>query len=264
MQNKKSAVRLLSLMISMIILSVFVPVLSVNAEEDYYNYIDNYDTGYYAYVDDEADLLTNEQEMALVEQMYGITEYGYVFLKTIDSNYTSADSYAEEFLHGCIGRHVSGTVFLIDLDNRMLYIFSDGAIYKTVTKGKANTITDNVYKFASAGDYYSCASEVFSEELTILEGGRIAQPMKYASNLLLAILCALIINYIVVYSTSSIGDASTDSIVKAAKVKLNVGTSNAILVSTSRRYIPPSDSGSSGGGGGGGGGSSGGGGGHSF
>lgn len=48
---------------------------------------------------------------------------------------------------GCMG-----TVFAIDMDNRNIWIHSDGAVYQVVTKGYADTVTDNVYRYASRGD----------------------------------------------------------------------------------------------------------------
>lgn len=268
---KKLAVVLLSA-----ILFVSFSSLAVSAEEydeyyddyeeydsDYYNYYDNLDTQYFCWVNDNADLFSDAEEMDLADRLYDLTEYGNAMIVTIDSNSDSAESFAREFLYENSGQYVSGTVFLIDMDNRMLYIFSDGAMYKTITKGRANTITDNVYKYASDSRYYDCAVQVIDQELTILEGGKIAQPMKYASNILLALILALMINYFIVIGTSSVGNASSSSIIQAARCKLDVGQSSSVYVSTSREYSPQSnsDSGSSGGGGGG---SSGGGGGHSF
>lgn len=87
---------------------------------------------------------------------------------------------------------------MIDMDNRNIWIHSNGAIYRTITKSYADTITDNVYTYASAQDYYGCASEAYTQMATLLAGRRIAQPMKYISNALLALIIALLINYFVV------------------------------------------------------------------
>ena len=40
-----------------------------------------------------------------------------------------------------------------------------------------------------------CAYKVYEQELALLKGRRISQPMKYISNVLLAVVAALIINY---------------------------------------------------------------------
>lgn len=223
----------------------------------------NPDTGFEAVVEDNAGLLTGEEGNALREQMKGITEYGnVVFLSTAD-NTSSAASYAESVYHSRYGS-ASGTLFLIDMDNRMIYIFSDGKVYKTITKGYANTITDNVYTYASDSDYYTCASKVFEQELQLLQGHRIAQPMKYISNMLLAVVLALLINYFVAQITSRQKKPSDYELMQGIFVVQKLENFNADFTHETRTYSPQSSGSSGGGSGGGGGGSSGGGGGHSF
>ena len=48
----------------------------------------------------------------------------------------------------------------------------------------ADSITDNVYTYASNRDYFSCAAKGFERELNLLKGQKIRQPMKYISNAL--------------------------------------------------------------------------------
>lgn len=222
----------------------------------------NPDTDFEAVVMDDAELLTGEERNNLLEQMQGITEYGNVIFHSTDDNTSSAASYAEYMYHSQYGS-TSGTIFLIDMDNRMIYIFSDGKIYKTITKGYANTITDNVYTYASDSDYYTCASKVFEQELQLLQGQRIAQPMKYISNMLLAVILALLINYFVAQITSRQKKPSDYEVMQGIFVVQELNDFNAEFTHETRTYSPQSDSsGSSGGGGGSSGG--GGGGGHSF
>lgn len=224
----------------------------------------NPDTGYEAVVKDDAGLLTLEQADALLSEMKEITAYGNVIFHSTDSNSSTASYYAGDVYHDAYGS-ASGTLFLIDMSNRMLYIFSDGAVYKTITKGYANTITDNVYSYATDADYYTCASKVFEQELNLLQGQKIAQPMKYICNTLLAVILALLINYFVVKATSMQKKPSDKEILQGIFNFQQLENVQAQFTHETRRYSPQS-SGSSGGsgGGGGGGGSSGGGGGHSF
>lgn len=173
----------------------------------------NPDTGYQVVIEDNADLLTGEQENSLAAVMRDITAYGNVAFKTIDNNHTSAESFARNYYKDQFGTK-SGTLFLIDMDNRMLWIHSDGAVYRTVTKSYAETITDNVYRKASAADYYGCAVEVYGQIFTLLEGDRIAQPMKYISNILLAMILALLINYAVVCYFTKMKKPKEDAILR--------------------------------------------------
>ena len=55
-----------------------------------------------------------------------------------------------------------------------------------------------MYTYASDADYYICAMKVYEQEYTLLQGRKIAQPMKYISNALLAVVIAVVINYIIV------------------------------------------------------------------
>lgn len=126
--------------------------------------------------------------------MKQITVYGNVMLKTIDTNSTTTESYVRSLYREKYGTD-SGTIFIIDMYNRNIWIHSNGKIYSTVTSSYADTITDNVYRYASSKDYYMCAYKVYEQELALLKGRRISQPMKYISNALLAVVAALIINY---------------------------------------------------------------------
>lgn len=229
----------------------------------------NPDTGYCVVMEDEADLLTGRERDELAAVMQDITAYGNAVFKTIEENGSSTESFAKNYYKSRFGAE-SGTVFLIDMDNRNIWIFSDGAIYKTVTTAYANTVTDNVYRYASRGDYYTCAAEAFGQIYALLEGNRIAQPMKYISNALLAVILALLINFGLVSYFARLKSPGEDEILKNIEKRFSYTKPVATYTHTSKIYDPVStDSGSGGSSGGGGGssggsGSSGGGGGHSF
>lgn len=154
-------------------------------------------TNFMSLLSDDAQLLDEEEEQELAAQMQGITAYGNVIFKTTDSGVWDTASYAGEYYREKIGTD-SGMLFLIDMENRMIWIHCDGAVYQVITKSYADTITDNVYRYASDGDYYKCAAQVYGQALALLEGNRIAQPMKYISNALLAVILALLLNYALV------------------------------------------------------------------
>lgn len=220
----------------------------------------NEETGYLLILEDDAGLLTSEERMALQWKMEPITQYGNVVFKTVGENTSSAAAFAESYYHAKFGTK-SGTLFLIDMANRKIWIFSDGAIYKIINENYAETITDNVYWYASKGEYYLCASQAYDEIYTLLQGGRIAQPMKYISNLLLALILALFANFLLASYMSKLRAPSDNEILDNATVKFSHTPPEAFYKYQTRRHAPRRGSG---GGGGGGGGHSGGGGGHSF
>ena len=221
----------------------------------------NPETGYEAYIIDDEELLTDAQEEELLgAYMKPITEYGGVSFVTASSS--NAERTAADFCYSLFDND-SGTTLLIDMGERRIAIMSSGVIYKTITKNYGNIITDNIYKYATNEDYYGCAAEGFDEMLIKLEGGRIAEPMRYVSNLLMAIVFALSLNFIYVWIKKGRASVDSEALIAAAAGAV-IGTAVGRNLVHSHKVRHSSGSGSGGGGGGGGGGFSGGGGSHGF
>ena len=148
------------------------------------------------------------------------------------------------------------------------YICSDGEIYRTITKGYANIICDNVYRHASKGRYYQCASDALSQITVLLDGGKIARPMKLITGVLLSLLLSCILNYWMVTMTLGVDVPEAAALAGGVIGAVAVTDAASKITSTKRVYSPPAKSSGGGGGGGfsggGGGGFSGGGGGHGF
>lgn len=235
--------------------------ISVNEEKN----------GYKIIIEDNAKLLSNEEIEKLKEKMEPLTEYGHIAFITIDTNNTTTAYYAEDYYHEKFNQD-SGTLLMIDMANREVYIFSDGANYNVITKGKAYIITDNIYKYATNKDYYSCATVAFDQINTLLDGGKILEPMRYISNVVIAIVVAFFINFFIVVGASKIKKAGTNEVINTCDIEFQISNVVGKRTGTRRKYSPVSESSGSsyhsGGGGGfsggGGGGHSGGGGGHSF
>jgi uncharacterized protein len=219
-------------------------------------------------IEDEEDLLSDVEEKALLEHMEPISEYGGVAFVTV-SQYGDTSVYAKNQYREYFGKS-SGFLFLIDMGRRNIWIFSDGTIYKTINKAYANTITDNVYRYATRGEYYECAASVYDQAKILLEGGHIAQPMKHISNALIALVCALLLNFVLLLIQRKEKYVPVKEIAAAMTTATAVSILSKKKTKSKRHLHVESDSSSGGGysggggGGGGGGGSSGGGGGHSF
>lgn len=257
-----------------------VKVTSGNQEEKEDLVYTNDVTGYSAYVIDDADLIDDASEQDLLDALIPITEYGHAMFLSVDENPASAEDLAFSVYDDYFGG-ASGSIFLIDMANRRLHIETDGYIFSVITNSYADTITDNVYTYASDGDYYRCAMSVFEQELTLLRGGRISRPMKYISLALFSLVAAVLINFLILRGQRRKAQALAPATSGAVKnVSLNTGTHIAaatvgmLLVKEAIHYHSESSGGAGGGGGGhsggfsggggGGGGHSGGGGGHSF
>ena len=236
-----------------------------------YSYV-NEETSYKALIDDEANLLTEEEKAQLLENISPLTEYGHVAFASTNNNPSSVEYFARSYYRSKFSTD-SGTIFIIDMSNRKIYIFSDGNNYKIITNSKAYSITDNVYSYASTKEYFKCANEAFSEVKQLLDGGKINEPMRNTSNVFVALTISFLLSFIFVLIKSRHSQYSTRTIIDNCIINSSIENVSAKKTGTHSVYSPvSSDSGFSGGssggggfsGGGGGGGSSGGGGGHSF
>jgi len=253
--------------IKLIIIFLLTFVFACDIKADSINKYINETTKYKVIIEDDVNLLTEEEINKLLDDMKPLTEYGNIAFKSISNNSTTTKAYASKYYKEKFGTS-SGTLFLIDMDNRYIYIFSDGFNYKIITNNKAEIITDNVYKYASNKKYYECASKAFKQVNTLLNGGKIMEPMRYISNIFIAFTISFFINFLIVLFATKIKKAKTKEIIKNCDVKFDISNISAIKTGQHRVYSPIESSSSGGGGssGGGfsGGGSSGGGGGHRF
>ncbi|MBP5441719.1 MAG: TPM domain-containing protein [Treponema sp.] len=221
----------------------------------------NSETGYTAILRDGADILSDEEEKKLLGDMKAVTEWGNaIFYSTYEGSGSSAEDFAATVYEDTFGKEVSGSIFLVDMDRRWLQIHTDGSVNRIITSNYCQSITDNIYKMASVGDYYSCAAEAYTEMTTLLKGGKISQPMKHASNALFAIIIAMIICYIYMKSN---GKTESERAQEKAHPVFK-GSLNNLSVTKGKLTSVTHSSSSGGGSRGGGGGHSGGGGGHGF
>jgi len=216
-------------------------------------------------VEDNADLLTSEEEAQLISDYSAITEYMDAAFVTTNSSPGSTASYAENYAINHYGNDPA-IIFVIDMDDRELYIYANGPAIKTITSADSRAITDNIYRSASRGDYYECADLALSQILSKCSGGRLARPVKHATNALIAVLAGILLNYFITVSSrrprvERRTKGSVDvSVSRQMATMPGISLALPIVLSSVRHY----KSSSSGGSGGGGGGHSGGGGGHSF
>jgi hypothetical protein len=169
----------------------------------------NETTGYSAYIFDEADILTTDEEDDLLEVMKPITEHSdIIFDSTEYDEYDDYEEYARQFMYSVSGKGNDTTVFVVNLADRKLTVWSDGNALNTISNDYGTTITDNVYKYAHNKEYYKCAAEVYNEINSLWNGQKIKTPMKIICNVLIAIVLSLMFNVIMMLHMSSSKKAS--------------------------------------------------------
>ena len=223
------------------------------------------------YIADSADLLSESEEQELYDVMKDGAQYGNMVFITIDDamGYVSKD-YIEMLYQ--TSEQLQGTdavIYMIDMDNRLLWITGYGALKKTITPDYGNLITDNVYKYATEGNYAKAAIMGFKQIVDRLGGSRLSGSLRTAGNFSIAVILAAVLCFLFAYVTSVSKKAKDADLVANIERYINMSNPNIAHTTTQRIYDPPSSSSSGGGGsrsfgGGGGGGFHGGGGGHGF
>ncbi len=241
MKLRRSVARISLALLGTLILSTLASALPARATALY----SNPDTGYRVQIADDADLLSESEETLLRQTMQPITAYGNAAFESIDTNYTSAELYAQSSYEKTFG-NASGILFLIDMDNRYIYMYSDGLIYQTVTKDEMDTITDNVYSYASDKDYYKTASKAFEQVYALLEGRDIPRPMKYIGNAVFSIMIGMLIAFIIVSINSSLKSASVREMLASAARSVEITDPSEVFDKETKRYSPVESSSSGG------------------
>ena len=267
-----------SLLLFFIVTLLFVPVMIPSQTVRAYDPLDNLDdadvdktnteTGYRVVIYDGAGLLTSQEIKELASDMAPIAYHSNVaFVTTDEDSYRDIMSYSDAVYDEIFGNHTNGVMLIIDMKVREISIYTDGDVHKVITDAYGYDITDNIYRYATNGDYYTAASKAFEQIYAVLNGQKIARPMRYVCCALMALLLSFLINFWVVSRASKIQNTSGEEMISGAHKTLKYTPPALVQTGQTKTYSPQS-SGSGGGGGsrggGGGGGHSGGGGHHSF
>ena len=153
----------------------------------------NSSSGYKAYLLDESDLLSSFEEEEVKEAMIPLTEYGNIAFISGEGSYSAAST-ARNLLEEAFPGG-SASILLIDMGNREIRIQSAGTLYKTINSQVADSITDNIYRYASNGDFGKTAVMAFRQMNAKMEGRFVETPMRWISNFFLAIFLGLLFNF---------------------------------------------------------------------
>ena len=112
---------------------------------------------------DEGFLLQEDELPDLVKAMEAVAEYANVGFLTrpADGDNGNSASKAQVWGDSIFGSDTRFTVFIIDMATRHLDIYASKPLSSILTSASENSIADNVYRYASRGEYGVCAIETF-------------------------------------------------------------------------------------------------------
>ena len=127
-------------------------------------------------------------------------------------------------------------MLLINMTSRELGFYSDGENYRLITRTNAETIADNIYLYARSGDWYTCCSRGFQDVLALLEGSRIARPMKYIGNGLMALTLSILLNYLFLGLLMRDKKSKNETLLGSPQGKLAYAHGSERVLATSSRF----------------------------
>lgn len=113
---------------------------------------------------DFADLYTDDEEQSLYDKVKTfIDTYNMDFaIVTINENNKYSEvEYADDF-YDYNDFDINGLLFLIDMDNRQIYMSTSGTAINMYTDARIDYLMDNVYQYMSDKEYYDGTSEYIS------------------------------------------------------------------------------------------------------
>ena len=118
------------------------------------------------YVYDDADLLSIEEEQQLQDYastMKEIWEMNFMVVTTADAEGKSSQEYADDFYdtHFTSSEDEDGVLYLIDLDNREIYLSTSGMAIRYLTDRRVENVLDEAYAYVAAGDYFGTFQAFF-------------------------------------------------------------------------------------------------------
>lgn len=112
---------------------------------------------------DDACLLDELDETAVLDMMRSASAYanvGFLTYPTGGSSQNSAEK-ARKWGESTFGADSRFVVFIIDMSTRHLDIYASKLLSGVLSSAVLNSIADNVYRYASRGEYGACAIETF-------------------------------------------------------------------------------------------------------
>lgn len=152
--------------------------------------------GYPLIMDDSLGLLTAEEQEQLRKEMEPLTAYCAVAFRTTEDP-QNTEREAMEYFSKYINRSRSynGVLVMIDMNPRMIYVFSRGVMERIITRSDAYAITSDISHLASDEQYYACAAEAFRRITAELENRQPLSPTRILCTLAASIVLGVMVAY---------------------------------------------------------------------
>lgn len=204
---------------------------------------------------DFADLFTDEEEQQLYTKITNyINEYNLdLAVVTIDENNKTPREYADDFYDYNDFNQQGGILFLIDMDNRKIYMSTTGQAIKMYNDYRINTALDEVYTYMSDEEYYEGTSSYIDKISNYAKDGLPTSNKEEKSltssifmSLLIGLIGTAIIMTILIFKNRMVKKATTAR-EYLNKDSIKIQNMGEILISsnTTKHEIDHSSSGSS-------------------
>ena len=196
--------------------TLWVTGVKAEAEEAENDSYTNPVTGHQARIIDELGTLSAEDKAELLRAMEPITRYGDAAYKTtVSGGAFDADKYMD-IQYGATMAGKTGVLVLLDAGNHSFKVRCGGKWEDMITKRQADTIAANALRtFEQGGGAVTVPGSVFEQVFNRLEQVRKARPVKYICNAMLALILAMLINFVLVDKMSRMQKTSDQEILES-------------------------------------------------
>ena len=114
---------------------------------------------------DDADLLSYDEEQEIQSMLDEFAEesgWTLFAVTTDDANGMTSEEYADDYVDQNAFEE-NGVCFLIDMDNREIYMSTTGSAIRILTDHRIDSIMDDSYEYAGDGEYAKCFETMIQE-----------------------------------------------------------------------------------------------------
>ncbi|MEY8444979.1 TPM domain-containing protein [Enterococcus ratti] len=124
-------------------------------------------------VKDAAGLFTQEEIQALEKQAQSINEKikGQILIVTTTSNSKSPQTFADNYLRNAVGNNQNGSVLLLDMGQREIYISTSGNMIDYLNDKRIDKTLDAIYEKMTHSAYFAAAQTYLTKASEYIKAG---------------------------------------------------------------------------------------------